>query len=368
MTPVYLDHNATAPIKPAVADAMMAALGQAINPSSVHSFGRAARKMVERAREQLADAVGATPAGIVFTSGATEANQTALSATGAERILVSAVEHASVLHGNPRVEVIPVDAKGQVDLAALAALLAADPRPTLVSVMLVNNETGVVQPVAEVVDLAQQHGALVHCDAVQAFGKLPLNLRLLDADLVSFSAHKLGGPPGVGALILRETLTFLPFLRGSQEKRRRGGTENVPAIVGFGVAADLAAEDVTRAATLRIWRDGMERRLLERFGNRVRIHGADTVRVANTSCIGLPGLKAETQVMRLDLAGIAVSAGSACSSGKVAASHVLSAAGVPEDEALSAIRVSLGWSSTEEDVERFLNAYSHLAERAEAVA
>lgn len=364
---VYLDYNATAPLRPEAAAAMAEAHGLAGNPSSVHGFGRAVRRLIETAREQVAALVGADPAQIVFTSGGTESNNLALGGCGRKRLLVSAGEHDSVLRAAPNAEILPLHADGRVDLAALEEMLAADPRPALVSVMLANNETGVIQPLAEVVALAHAQGALVHCDAVQAAGKIAVAMPHLAADLLSLSAHKLGGPTGVGALVIGDGVDLRPLLQGGgQERGRRAGTENIPGIVGFGAAAAVAREALDESARLGALRDAMERRLGE-IAPGVIFFGTEAPRLPNTSCFALPGLPAETQVMALDLAGVAVSAGSACSSGKVRPSHVLRAMAA-EDMAACAIRVSLGWASETSHLERFLDAWSALYSRRAQVA
>ena len=365
--PIYLDYNATAPIRPEVRDAVIAAFDVAGNPSSVHGFGRRARRVVEDARAEVAALAGVTPARVVFTSGGTEANTAALRATGRTRILVSAIEHDSVLETAPDALRVPVTADGLVDLAALERLLAEAPEPALVSVMRVNNETGVIQPLADVVRIAHAHGALVHCDAIQAAGRLPLEVDALGIDLMTLSAHKLGGPQGVGALIVRDGIPIAPVLRGGgQEHRRRAGTENVAGIAGFGVAARLAREGLDAQGALGELRDDMERRLIraaQEAGKPAVLYGRAAPRVANTTCVSMPGATSETQIMALDLAGIAVSAGSACSSGKVKPSHVLTAMGVPADEAASAIRVSLGWGTEPGDIDRFVDAWTALRRR-----
>ena len=357
----YLDYNATAPVKPAVIEAMVGALSRAGNPSSVHRPGRAARRALEQAREAVAALVGAAPDAVVFTSGGTEANNQALgSVRGA--CLVSAVEHDSVLAAAPVAERLPVDLLGRVDLARLADRLAAV-RPALVSVMLANNETGVVQPVAEVAELAHRHGALVHCDAVQAAGKLAIELAALGVDLLTLSAHKLGGPQGVGALVLGDGTEPAALLRGGgQERRWRPGTENLPGIAGFGRAAELALEDRDWRARVGALRDRLEAEILA-IAPAARVYGRGAERLANTSCLTMPGVGNQTQLIAFDLAGIAVSTGSACSSGKVGPSHVLAAMGVDPAEAATAIRVSLGWASTALDVDRFVAAWTRLHAR-----
>ncbi len=362
-SPVYLDYNATAPLRPAAAEAIARAQGMTGNPSSVHSFGRQARAALETAREQVAALAGAKPAQVVFTSGGTEANNLALAGSGRARILVSGIEHDSILTAAPAAERIPVTGDGVVDLAELERLLQADKRPALVCVMLANNETGVIQPLADVVAIAHRAGALVHCDAVQAAGKLALDFTALGVDLMSLSAHKFGGPKGAGALVVADAVPFAAQLRGGgQERGRRAGTENVAAIAGFGAAAVEAARDLSHLQVIAAMRDWLERDA----GADVpatRIIGAGAPRLPNTSCLALPGVGAETLVMALDLAGVAVSAGSACSSGKVKASHVLKAMGLGAEIAGSSIRVSLGWASTSADVERFLAVWSEFAGR-----
>lgn len=362
--PVYLDYNATAPLKPAVIDAMTAALAECGNASSVHRFGRLARRAVEAAREETAELVGVEARQVVFTSGGTEANNLAIAAAGAgRRLLVSAVEHDSVLQAAPAAEIIPVDARGEIDLAALQTMLERDARPALVCVMLANNETGVTQPVALVAHLAHAHGALVHCDAVQAAGKMQIDATRLGVDTLSLSAHKLGGPQGIGALVVSDSVELRPLLKGGgQERGWRAGTENMPAIRGFGVAARLAREDMTAMQALGALRDAMEERL-RRVTPDVVVMAPGAGRLPNTSCVALPGVPAETQVMALDLAGIAVSAGSACSSGKVRPSRVLRAMGASADIAGSAIRISLGWRTAPEDIEHFVDGWATMVAR-----
>lgn len=364
---VYLDYNATVPLRPEALSAMAEAHGLSGNASSVHSFGRSVRRLIETAREQVADLVSADSAQVVFTSGGTESNNLALNGTGRKRLLVSAGEHDSVLKAAPDAEVLPLRADGRVDLAVLEDKLARDSRPALVSVMLANNETGVIQPIAEVAVLAHEHGGLVHCDAVQAAGKVAVAMPDLSVDLLSLSAHKLGGPTGVGALVVREGVALRPLLKGGgQERSRRAGTENVSGIAGFGAAAVVAGETLADHARLTALRDGMERRLAD-IAPEVTFFGADAPRLPNTSCFALPGMPAETQVMALDLAGVAVSAGSACSSGKVRPSHVLQAMAAV-DKASCAIRVSLGWRSEASHLERFLDAWSALYSRSAQAA
>ncbi|HYH21008.1 MAG TPA: cysteine desulfurase family protein [Azospirillum sp.] len=359
---VYLDYNASAPLKPAVKAAVAAALDLIGNPSSVHGHGRAARRALDEARGAVAALAGVAPTRVVFTSGGTEANNLALRGFPGRRVLVSAVEHDSVLGAVPDAERLPVDAHGVVDLMALERRLA-EGGPALVSLQRVNNETGVIQPVVEAARIAHAHGAVLHCDAVQAAGRLPLGMAALGADLITLSAHKIGGPAGAGALLVGEGLDPQPLLRGGgQERRRRAGTENLLGLVGFGAAAALAAEDLARAADLAVLRDSLQAQVLNSVPG-VRVMGAGAERVGNVACLALPGVPGETQVMALDLAGISVSAGAACSSGKVKVSHVLAAMGADAATAGSAVRVSLGWGSGAADVERFVAAYAAMAAR-----
>ncbi|AWM07350.1 cysteine desulfurase family protein [Bradyrhizobium symbiodeficiens] len=368
---VYLDWNATTPLRPEARRAMLAAWDLVGNPSSVHAEGREARRLVEEARGALAAAVGALPRNVVFTSAGTEANAMALSpglrrSSGGpvERLLVSAVEHASVLAGGrfpaDKIGLIPVLRSGVVDLDRLRGLLADGPS-ALVSVMAANNETGALQPVAEVARVVHEAGGLLHVDAIQALGKIPFEINIVGADLATFSAHKVGGPKGVGALVVAEGLSGLePLLRGGgQELNRRAGTENVAGIAGFGAAVKVAlqtlSEDAEQMATLRI-----------RLENGIRgtagatVFSDDVERLPNTVLFAAPGLKAETAVIGFDLEGIAVSSGSACSSGKVQPSHVLSAMGYDPAVAQGAVRLSLGWSTEPDDINRALEAWRKL--------
>ncbi|GGF32068.1 cysteine desulfurase [Aliidongia dinghuensis] len=360
---VFLDHNATTPLRPAVIAAMVEVMGEAGNPSSVHAQGRAARRRVETARRQVAAAIG-LPAGgeIVFTSGGTEANHLALRGLkAAGPVLRSAIEHDSVRAAVPDAALIPVTADGVVDLQALKRLLADG--AALVSVMAANNETGVLQPIAEVVRLAHAAGALVHCDAIQIMGKAPFDMAALGVDLATVSAHKFGGPQGVAALAIAPKVPLAALQTGGgQEKGYRAGTENVAGIVGFGLAIAAAMAELDAYGRLAALRDRIAERLSALDPGAVAF-GAAAPRVANTLSIAMPGVKAETQVMALDLAGIGVSAGSACSSGKVRTSHVLTAMGVAPELAATAIRISLGRDTTADDVERLIEAWAALRAR-----
>jgi cysteine desulfurase len=370
---VYLDWNATTPLRPEAKQAMTAAWEISGNPSSVHSEGRQARRLVEDARAAIAVAVGARAQDVVFASGGTEANALALTPglrRGAgqpvQRLLVSAIEHPSVLAGGRFApasnSTIKVTGAGLVDLAHLRALLAAGP-PALVSVMLANNETGAVQPVSEVADVVHEAGGLLHVDAIQALGKISIDINRLKADLMTLSGHKIGGPKGVGAMVLADDVQGLePLLRGGgQELGRRAGTENVAGIAAFG-AAIKAAMAALGADAIRL--EGLRNRLEQGLKQtpEMIVFSEDAPRLPNTTLFTVPGLKAETAVIGFDLAGIAVSSGSACSSGKVQPSHVLDAMGFPRDLAQGAVRLSLGWSTSEADIDMALEAWRKLAD------
>lgn len=362
----YLDYNATAPVKPAVIEAMAAALAEGGNPSSVHASGRVARNAVEEARIRLGILINAAPENIIFTSGGTEANNQAIcTAVGIKRVLISAIEHDGVLaaanSSGARVEEIPVGIDGLADLNALESMLAArdgeSEGKAIVSIMLANNETGVIQPIAEAAEIAHRHGALMHCDAVQTLGKIAVDFVALGVDTMSMSAHKMGGPQGIGALIHRPGLEIRPLIAGGgQERGRRSGTENVAGIVALGVAAELAAKDLELAADIAALRDRMEDEILK-VSPSSNIFGKQSPRLPNTSNFTMPGVPGETQVMAMDLAGYAISGGSACSSGKVKRSRVLVGMGASDDDAVNAIRVSLGPTTTAEDVDGFLDAW-----------
>ncbi|UVO33893.1 cysteine desulfurase [Bradyrhizobium arachidis] len=368
---VYLDWNATTPLRVEARAAMLAAYELIGNPSSVHAEGREARWLVEDARAALATAVGALARNVVFTSAGTEANALALSpglrgrsGEPVRRLLISAIEHASVLAGGrfpaENINQIRVARSGVVDLDHLRELLTGGP-PALVSIMAANNETGALQPVEEAAGIVHAAGGILHVDAIQALGKIAFNINAMGADLATFSAHKIGGPKGVGALVMTEGVAALePVLRGGgQELGRRAGTENVAGIAGFGAAVKAALqalpEDAERMTSLR-----------DRLGNGLQeIAGAtvfsdDVRRLPNTVLFTAPGLKAETAVIGFDLEGIAVSSGSACSSGKVQPSHVLSAMGHDATVAQGAVRLSLGWSTEPEDINRALEAWRRL--------
>ena len=369
---VYLDHNATTPARAEAIDAMVVALGLEGNPSSSHAAGRKARATMETARDQVAAAVGALSSEVIFTSGGTEANGATLIGTGATSLFISAIEHDSVMSGAVAtglpVHSIPVDNQGIVQLEVLEDILSRVGEGALVSVMLANNETGIIQPIHEIVEIAHKHIAKVHCDAVQAVAKIDVNFHNLGVDYMSVSAHKIGGPKGVGALVMREGLQVAPLvIGGGQEKGRRSGTENLSGIAGFGAAAALVRSSLEYVQKLSVLRDSMEAR--------IKAHAPDTVifsdqsrRLPNTSNISMPGVTNELQLMSFDLQGLYVSAGSACSSGKVSASHVLLAMGITDAVAGNSIRISLGWSTQASDIDRFVEAWIGIYDKQTAKA
>lgn len=378
----YLDHNATSPMRPSVRDVMVAAWDSAGNPSSVHTEGRAARALVEKARLQVADLVQGRAADVVFTSGASEANMLALAPemkeayepSAATHVYISAIEHPSVRAGGrfqpKQISEIPVTQDGVVDLTALRVMLAAHDaaagRP-MIAVMAVNSETGVIQPMEEIGALAKAFNAYFHLDAVQAAGRIPLDMKQIGCSSLSLSAHKLGGPKGVGALVMAgEGLEPLPLITGGpQENRLRAGTENVAGIVGFGEACQCAVDALVSPDGIErqaCFRDAFESALKDMVAD-VVIFGEHSERVGNSSQFAIPGLKGETTLIQLDLGGVAVSSGSACSSGKVAASHVLTAMGYGSDIASGAIRVSFGWSSEKADLDCLIRQLAKICEK-----
>lgn len=363
----YLDHNASAPLRAEARAAMLAALDADGNPSSVHAEGRKARALVETAREHVAELVGARPSEVVFTSGATEANA-AVFAEKWDTIFMAGIEHASVLApaaaNGGVVHQVATHASGVAAMEDMAGRLLKSGDGggrVLVTLQLANNETGVIQPVAETAAFARNHGVTMHCDAVQAAGRIAIDFAGLGVDSLSLSSHKIGGPKGAGALIIRDGVTLPVFLPGGgQERRRRGGTENVAAIAGFGAAAEAARRDLQRMASVKVLRDAFERAVLELTPDAF-IVGAEAARLANTSCIAWPGKSAETMVIKMDLAGVAISAGSACSSGKVGHSHVLEAMGLMPQITGSAVRVSLGPETTAGDCNAFLDVWRSMS-------
>jgi cysteine desulfurase len=374
----YMDWNATAPLLPEARETFLRVGLMEGNPSSVHREGRAVRAEIESARRKVAAAVGAKPADVVFTSGATEAANLVLtpdfrmgrSPLRIGKLYVSAIEHRALFEGGrfakADIEVVPVDSSGTADVAALGAMLDRHDRSQglpMVALMMANNETGVIQPVAEAARLVHAAGGILVVDAVQGFGRIPLDIAALDADFMIVSSHKIGGPKGAGALVSRGEAMMPSALihGGGQEKGHRSGTENAASIAGFGAAAEVMASDVAkRAASLRALQHGIEARLVE-IAPELVIHGVGAERLPNTTFFSLPGLKSETGQIAFDLEGVALSAGSACSSGKVGESHVLKAMGL--DPRMGALRISIGTSTTEQDIERTLAAFAKIAGR-----
>lgn len=375
---IYLDHNASSPVRPEVQDAVVEAMSLVGNASSVHTEGRKVRSVIEEAREHVAALCGVPAGQVIFTGGGTEANVLALSPgwlsrsegfLGAQtRLFMSAIEHPSALKGGcfapENIELLPVTADGVLDVDEAVRRLEAyrdesNGAPFLVSVMAANNETGALQPVSRIAEIVHELGGLLHSDAIQLAGKARLDMSALGADLVTISAHKLGGPRGVGALILaRPDLSNSrpPIAGGGQERGQRGGTENVIGIAGFGAAAVIAQAELGEMARIKELRDSLETELL-RIAPSARILCAGVERLPNTTCFAVKGMHGETLVIAMDLEGVAISAGSACSSGKVERSHVLDAMGVPPEIASGAVRISLGWTTQMSEIERFLHAW-----------
>ena len=355
---IYLDHNATTSVYPQVIDKVAEAMRGTSNASSVHTAGRHARALVEDARQAVGALCNTNPKGVVFTSGATEANNTVIKYfANIGRVLTSGIEHPSVMEAAPQAERIPVKADGVIDMDALAHMLDHGDAPALVSVMLVNNETGVIQPVADIARLAHAKGARMHTDAVQAAGRIAVDMPALGVDYLTLSAHKMGGPQGSGAIVGVAGAPPVKLIHGGgQERRQRAGTENVAGIAGFGVAARLAQDNLNAYAKLALMRDAIEARIPH-----ITVFGSTSARVSNTTCFALPGVLADTQLMALDLAGICISSGSACSSGSVKPSHVLDAMGIAPALATCALRVSLGITTTQGDIDSFIDTYNRLA-------
>lgn len=362
---IYLDYNATSPLRPGVKDAMDALGCAPLNPASVHGFGRIAKKHLEDARTTIATALSAFPNEVLFTGSASEANNMVIRGfANSHALLVSAVEHASVAKTTALLggAVIPVDETGVIKLDALEQQLKHLARPTLISVMFANNETGVIQPIAEVVSIARRYNALVHCDAVQGLGKVPLDWGLLGVDMLTICAHKAGGPTGIGALLIRSDLAIKPLITGGgQELGRRAGTYNIPAIVGFAQTVKETAH-CSEAKNWLEWREYLAQ-TIQSIAPNAQIIGLNAPRLPQILCITMPGVKSETQLMNFDLAGFAVSAGSACSSGKVAASPTLLAMGIAPEIAESALRVSWGWATTREEIEQFAQSWTAIYQR-----
>ena len=358
--PIYLDNNATAPLRAEAVAAIHKAMGPPANPSSVHSFGRKARLVVEEARESIATLVGCRAQDVVFTSGGTEANNLALS--GFDHVITTAIEHDSVLQSVPKATLVPVNANGVLDIEVLEKIITEVPDDrrdrTLLSVMAANNETGVLQPLDEAVHLARDAGIATHSDMVQMLGKTHINFAASAIDFISLSAHKIGGPTGIGAIVVRPGMRLASLIKGGgQEQGRRSGTENLLGIAGFGAAA-AAFGDVAHYRQMAIWRDEFEADVMAARDD-VTLFGAAAARLGNTSCLAVASKTSETLVMALDIAGVAVSSGAACSSGKVQKSHVLAAMGAG-DLASRAIRVSGGWQTKKADFERLAQVLAGL--------
>lgn len=363
MRKIYLDYNATAPIRIEAIDAASAAMRDVGNASSLHGFGRGARKIVEDAREDVASLVGVRSAQVIFNAGATEGNNTILSGYTDKVVFIGATEHPSVTEAAPHAKRIPVSKDGLIDFAALEKMLAAE-KPALVSVQLVNSETGVIQPIDKISALVKSSGALMHCDAVQAAGRIDLDFKSLGVDYMTLSGHKFGAPQGAGALIFREGLQMPKFMRGGgQEKRQRAGTENVAAIAGFGVAAKIAKSELEQ---YRAHTGALQKQLesgLRLAANDIVIVGEAAPRVSNTTAAVLPGASAETVLMAMDIEGVAISSGSACSSGTFKPSHVLTSMGYTEEDSRSALRFSTGYATTDADINDALAAFSRVLQR-----
>ena len=358
---VYLDYNATSPLRPQAFAKMQELLPIPANPSSVHSFGRDAKKHLENSRKIIAESISAWANEIIFTSTGTEANATTLNSFPERRLLVSASEHSSILRNRPFTEndIIKIDENGIISLADLEKKLVDNQHPSLVSVMLANNETGVINPIQEVAGICKKYGALLHCDAVQALGKIPVDFSLLGADMLTISAHKCGGAVGAAALVVKNNHSIKPLLAGGgQELGRRAGTENIAAISAFAEA--VAAIDLSYMQNLRAWLDEMEKVMQVKGG---LVFGNNSPRLPNTTCVALPSVSNEVQLIDFDLNGYAVSAGSACSSGRIEKSHVLTAMNVPAEIASCAIRISTGWNTTQNEIQNFTQAWLKLVDR-----
>lgn len=355
---IYLDYNATAPIRKEVIACMTQVMATPANPSSTHQYGRSAKALVERSRRNIAEAIGCFANEMIFTASGTEANVTILECFRDLPLGVCSTEHASVLKSAPYATRLPVDIHGVMNIDALEQFLRECGTPALICVMLANNETGVIQPIAEIARMVHRYGGLLHCDAVQAFGKIPIDMTLLGADSLSLSAHKLGGAQGVGALIVHQKLPLKPLITGGgQELNRRAGTENVAGIAGFAKAVECALHDTAWQGRLRGWLNTLEEECIALAGDVVV--GRNAPRLPNTTCLRLPNMSSEIQLMQYDLAGIAVSAGSACSSGRVEASHVLRAM-VGEDTPQDAVRISGGWNTTQAEIKAFAALWKRL--------
>lgn len=359
---IYFDYNATAPLRPEAYEAMTNILQKPYNASAIHAYGQQARKVVEEAREVIAKLCGARPSQVIFNSGATEANNTVLQHFSGDKILISAIEHAAVSDVCPDAIKIPATKEGVVDLYLLEENLKKE-KPALVSVMAVNNETGVIQPIEEIAALCKKYGALYHCDAVQAAGRIPIDITASGIDFLTLSGHKIGGPQGIGALVLGfcgQTPTLL--YGGGQEKEARAGTLNAAAITGFGAAANACLNNDRHYNQLKIWRDRIEEEILNHAHDAI-IFGRAARRVNNTTMFALPGITSDRVMMALDLEGIAISNGSACSSGSIEPSPVLIGMGHDINTAQCALRLSMGWDTSQKDVDRFIETWPKVFQR-----
>ncbi len=360
---VYLDYNATCPLRPGVREAILEVLDLPGNASSIHMHGREARKKVEHARKQIAELIGANQEKITFNSGATEGNNTIMHAYAPQGVLVSAIEHPCIINLEHSMALVDVTEDGVIDLDHFEEMISKSPPPLLASVMMVNNETGVIQPLKEIVEISHNRGIKVHTDATQAVGRMNIDLFLLNADYMTLSSHKIGGPQGIGALITTNDIEPpVLFHGGGQEKSRRAGTENIPGIVGFGAAAEHARKNLEKYATLKNEQAYLESEL-KKLNEDIIIYGENVDRVHNTTCFSIPGANAETMLIAFDLDGISLSSGSACSSGKVSHSHVLKAMGAGDEELKGALRLSYGWATTREHIDQFLNAAEKIIKR-----
>jgi len=363
---IYLDHNATTSIRPQVIDLITSIMHETGNGSSTHHVGQKASMHIEKARTQIATAINTRPAQVIFTSGATESLTTIIQTFKGERILSSAIEHAAIADcGHHDMDIIPVTADGLIDIDAFRAILSDQkrPLPQLINIIMVNNETGVIQPVKEAVDIAHDHGCLVHVDAVQALGKVPVDFKEIGADYMSFSSHKIGGPQGVGCFAFAAQKPIRPLMRGGkQEKNQRAGTSNIAGIAGMGLAVELAVKNIPLYDELSQWRDDIEQKIAQAIPS-IFVNGQQSPRVGNTISLTCPNVTNTVQMMNLDLEKICVSQGSACSSGVTKPSHVLLAMGLSEDQALSTLRISMGWNTTRDEVDHFIASYIQMINR-----
>lgn len=358
---IYLDYNATAPIRPQVIELMSEVMLEGGNPSSVHARGRKAKSRLEAARSQIASMINCRPQMIIFTSGGTEANNMAILNCERSRLITTNAEHDSVNLSKDQftgtVDMLSVNKDGLIDLTELKKLLQKDAEKTIVSILFANNETGIIQDIAAISEITKDAGALLHVDAIQAFGKIPIDFTSLNVDMMSISSHKIGGPQGVGALIaLVKIPVRSPIVGGGQEVGRRGGTENIAGIAGFGLAASLLPQSLEKMKQLEVWRNSAEHEIEEKAAGAL-FFGRKSHRIPNVSTIYMPNVKSETQVMNFDLDKICVSSGSACSSGKVKASHVILAMTNDDDIASSTVRMSMGWNTEKEDLDTFVKSW-----------